>query len=91
MSLVWIAYLILKSQSVHFLGNNPSISGSILYGGLLDRCAVSQFAEVRIKYTEYEMGGTDGIRYLEHVSTIMESCGYVALGVISTSQGVPLY
>ena len=63
----------LKPLSLHFLENNASISGSTLYGGLLDRCAVSQFAEVRIKYVEdYETGG-NGIRYLEHVSTITES------------------
>ena len=62
----------LKTLSLHFSENNASISGSILYGGLLDRCAVSQFAEVRIKYAEdYELGG-NGIKYLKHVSTITD-------------------
>ena len=59
--------------SLYFTENNASISGSTLYGGLLDRCAVSQSAEVRIKYVEdYEDGG-NGIQYLQHVSTITES------------------
>ena len=63
----------LKLLSLYFTENNASISGSTIYGGLLDRCAVSQFTEVRIKYAEdYETGG-NGIQYLKHVSTITES------------------
>ena len=63
----------LKTQSLNFSENSADISGSNLYGGLLDRCAVSQFAEVRIKYTQdYEEGG-NGIMYFKHVSTITES------------------
>ena len=63
----------LEPLSLYFTENNASISGSTLYGGLLDRCAVSQSAEVRIKYVEdYEDGG-NGIQYLQHVSTITES------------------
>ena len=37
---------LLKTQAVHFAQNYAKISGSTLYGGLLDRCAVSQFAEI---------------------------------------------
>ena len=63
---------ILKTKSLYFSENFASISGSTLYGGLLDRCAVSQFAEVRIKYAEgYEVGG-NGFMYLNHVSTITD-------------------
>ena len=64
----------LKTQSLYFDSeNNASISGATLYGGLIDRCAVSQFAEVRTKYTElYESEG-NGITYLMHVSTIADS------------------
>ena len=62
----------LKTQSVYFSENGATISGSTLYGGLLDRCAVSQFAEVGIKYEEdYKLGG-NGITYLKHVSTITD-------------------
>ena len=63
----------LEPLSLYFTENNANISGSTLYGGLLDRCAVSQSAEVRIKYVEdYEDGG-NGTQYLQHVSTITES------------------
>ena len=62
----------LRPQSLYFADNNASISGFILYGGLLDRCAVSQLAEVRIKYAEdYEDGG-NGIMYLQRVSNIID-------------------
>jgi predicted outer membrane repeat protein len=73
----------LKTQSLYFDSeNNASISGSTLYGGLIDRCAVSQFAEVRIKYTkQYECKG-DGITYLKHVSMIVESDTSVSSGPV---------
>ena len=40
----------LQTQSMHFSQNYANISGSTLYGGLLDRCAVSPFAEVHYKF-----------------------------------------
>ena len=63
----------LKPRSLYFSENSASMSGSTLYGGLIDRCAVSQFAEVRTKYTELYKGEGDGILYLKHISTIIES------------------
>ena len=54
-----------KIQSMYFSQNHANISGSTLYGGLLDRCAVSQFAEVYNKYSEYE---DNGISYFMNVS-----------------------
>ena len=42
-------YYRLRTQSMYFSQNQANISGSTLYGGLLDRCAVSQFAEIRYK------------------------------------------
>ena len=48
-------------------------ASSTLYGGLLDRCTVNQFAEVRTKYAaaeKYKEGG-NGILYQQHVSTII--------------------
>ena len=60
--------LYLKTQSIHFSQNNANISGSTLYGGLLDRCVVSQFAEFYKKYThDYKVRG-DGIAYFKSVS-----------------------
>ena len=56
----------LKIQSMYFSQNFANISGSTLYGGLLDRCAVSQFAEVHNKPSEYE---GNGISYFVDVSS----------------------
>ena len=62
----------LKPQSLYFSENNASISGSTLFGGLLDRCAVNQFAEVRITYAGDIENGANGIIYLKQVSTITD-------------------
>ena len=60
----------LKTQSIYFSQNYATMSGSTLYGGLLDRCAVSQFAEVHSKYTAYDYKDRDGgIAYFRNVST----------------------
>ena len=61
----------LKIQSIYFSQNYANISGPTLYGGLLDRCAVSQFAEVHNKHSsgqEYEYEG-NGISYFTDVAT----------------------
>ena len=60
----------IKTQSMHFSQNHARISGSTLYGGLLDRCAVSQFAEVRYKDGQYSEDRSDGVTYFKDVSTI---------------------
>ena len=65
----------IATQSMHFSQNYANISGSTLYGGLLDRCAVSQFAEVRNIHPEnkpnlYELEyNGQGIVYFYDVST----------------------
>jgi hypothetical protein len=48
----------LNMQTVFFLQNYANKSGSSVYGGLLDRCAVSQFAEVHLNmdYTTNQSG-----------------------------------
>ena len=58
-------------QSMHFSQNHANISGSTLYGGLLDRCAVSPFAEVHNKYEHDLKNRGDGIVYFKNVSTPM--------------------
>ena len=59
-----------KTQSIYFSQNYANIAGSTLYGGLLDRCAVSLFAEVHMKYTAYDYKDRDGgIAYFRNVST----------------------
>ena len=60
----------LTTQSIYFSQNYANIEGSTLYGGLLDRCAVSPFAEVHRKYTAYDYKDRDGgIAYFRNVST----------------------
>ena len=56
-------------QSMHFSQNHANISGSTLYGGLLDRCAVSPFAEVHNKYPRDFKDRGDGIAYFKNLST----------------------
>ncbi|MCG8625191.1 MAG: hypothetical protein MJE68_24735, partial [Proteobacteria bacterium] len=72
---------ILQPKSLYFSGNNASISGLTLHGGLLDRCVVNQYAEVRIKYEEAYKDGGNGIDYLNNVSTITNNYN------MSVSQG----
>ena len=55
----------IKTQSIYFSQNHANISGSTLYGGLLDRCAVSQFAEIYNKYNDILC---DGIAYFMNIS-----------------------
>ena len=47
------------TKCIYFSHNSASISGSNLYGGLLDRCAVSTLAEVYKRYGPSSVGGTD--------------------------------
>ena len=57
----------LKMQSIHFFLNRANILGSTLYGGLLDRCAVSQFSEFHDSLYRPD-SEADGISYFRHIS-----------------------
>ena len=57
------------TQSMYFSHNYANISGSNLYGGLLDRCAVSQFAEIYKKNSSNNIGG---IGYFKNVSLVTD-------------------
>ena len=60
----------IETQSIYLLDNHARISGPILYGGLIDRCAVSLFAEVRSKYEQrYEDIG-NAITYFVNISNV---------------------
>ena len=54
-----------RTQCMYFSTNSVTISGSTLYGGLLDRCAVNPFAEV---YKEFTLNTIGGIGYFKNVS-----------------------
>ena len=60
----------LATQSMYFSQNYASISGSKLYGGLLDRCAVSVFAEIYKKYASESIIG--GNAYFKNVSLVTD-------------------
>ena len=61
----------LGTQCMHFSQNHANISGSTLYGGLLDRCAVSPVAEVHKKYPRAFKDRGGGIAYFKNVSTLV--------------------
>ena len=58
----------LKTQSIYFSQNRANISGHTLYGGLLDRCSVSQFAEVYYNFRNNLEGDYDGVAYFMNSS-----------------------
>ena len=55
----------LRAQSIYFSQNQANTSGSTLYGGLLDRCTVSQFSEVH-NYVFNDVD--DGLAYFKTIS-----------------------
>ena len=56
-----------NTVNIHFSGNSATEHGSNVFGGLLDRCVPSSFAEVyRRKLKNYY----DGVSYLQHLSNI---------------------
>ena len=59
----------IRIQSIYFLHNFANTSGATLYGGLLDRCAVSQLAEFYQKYGPLDNKDRgDGIAYFRNVT-----------------------
>ena len=52
---------------IRFIQNHATGSGSTLYGGLLDRCAISTFAEVQ-KVGNYREGNANGLTYFNGIS-----------------------
>ena len=70
----------LKTQTIYFSQNYATNSGSTLYGGLLDRCTVSQLAEVYKKIPAYDYEDKDGgIAYFMNVS-IPKHYSYYTVG-----------
>ena len=56
-----------KVQCIYFSQNYANISGSTLYGGLLDRCSLNQAAEVNYMYYEKYYNGI-GNAYFKNIS-----------------------
>ena len=57
-----------KIRSIYFSQNEANISGSTLYGGLLDRCTVSQLAGVHKKYNKRFKDSFNGVTYFKNIS-----------------------
>ena len=65
-------------QDIYFNENSATISGSILFGGLFDRCTVSPFAEVYLVQKGYEEFHPDtdlpdiidGANFIASISTV---------------------
>ena len=60
-----------NKENVYFSKNNATISGSSLYGGLLEKCTVSSMADEGAFITGDQQ--STGLRYLEAISDIQRS------------------
>ena len=67
-----------RCQNIDFSNNTAEISGNSLFGGLLDRCTVSQFAETNINNVNMDYtfsNGTmvvQGLEYFQKISNIQD-------------------
>ena len=57
-----------ETQSIVFIQNSARFSGSTLYGGLLDRCTVSPFGEVRHADRLYIGTRDEGRSYFDDIA-----------------------
>ena len=57
-----------ETQNIQFTQNYARVSGSTLYGGLLDRCTVSQFAEIRHINRQYLGRRGEGKDYFDDIA-----------------------
>ena len=60
----------INTVNIHFSGNTATEHGSNVFGGLLDRCVPSSFAEVYAKQPSLRTQYYDGVYYLNNVSNI---------------------
>ena len=69
----------LSLVNTKFERNYATISGSTLFGGLVDRCTASSFSEVYYKYKDdYEPNSLGGLGYLLNTSNIQNSIGSIS-------------
>ena len=68
-----------RCQSIDFVNNTSELSGNSLFGGLLDRCKVSQFAETNINNVNMDYtfsNGTmivQGYEYFQKINNIQDA------------------
>ena len=68
--------------TLYFANNNHSQVGesSVIYGGLLDRCTVNSFAEIRTKNMP-KILNIDGVTYLNVISNLIDTNGIASAPV----------
>ena len=63
-------------RNTEFVDNVAAIAGDTIYGGLLDRCSVSPYAEVFEKYYAIEQYTANSLEYLQNVTNIKNGSVY---------------
>ena len=67
-----------RCQNINFVNNTAELSGNSLFGGLLDRCSVSQFAELNINNVNMDYSFindtivVEGHEYFQKISNIQD-------------------
>ena len=62
----------LNVRNLHFTNNLAREAGETLFGGLLDRCTVSPFAEIFETYPNLTVNSLDAISYILNVTNIQK-------------------
>ena len=68
-----------RCQNIHFVNNTAELSGNSLFGGLLDRCRVSQFAETNINNVNMDYSFSNGTvvvrgyEYFQKISNVQDA------------------
>ena len=58
------------TTNTYFNANSASVAGDVLYGGLLDRCGVSPFAEIFIKYRNSTPSSLSATSYMVNITDL---------------------
>ena len=66
-------YSNMNIANTKFEHNHANVSGSPLFGGLLDRCTASAFAEVYLKYADLSIGGLHYLLVPNNIQSNSES------------------
>ena len=56
--------------NTYFTANSASVAGDVLYGGLLDRCGASPFAEIFIKYRNSTPSSLSATFYMVNITDL---------------------
>ena len=56
--------------NTYFTANSASVAGDVLYGGLLDRCGASPFAEIFLKYRNSTPSSLSATSYMVNITDL---------------------